>query len=264
MTDLRAEYAFDAKEADRYRQQGYLVRENVFPEDELQTLRAAADRVSAKALELASAGTEYRLDGKRFVDKDGHTVQFEFADDLRLRVVEPIHTLDPEIDALVDNPRLADPMRSILGCQHIALWTGKMNLKTGFGSGFDWHQDSPYWIHDSTHVDRLPNVMLTLEDQTEDNGCFRVVAGSHLAGILPGRADGTQLAGFYTDQTRFDLSREVRFMVPAGSLIFFNPHIVHGSAPNATADSRCAMIFTYQPGDYPLLKIGDIRNIATQ
>ena len=115
MTDTRAEHAFDAEESHHYRQQGYLVRENVFPEDELQTLRAAAARVSTKAQSLASTGTEYRLDGKRFVDKDGHTIQFEFADDLRLRVIEPIHTLDPEIDALVAIAQEIGPAGGVIG-----------------------------------------------------------------------------------------------------------------------------------------------------
>ncbi len=255
------EYKLTKAEHRCYAEQGFLIREKQFDRTEIERLRSAAERVIARAMQLAKEGSEYRLDDKRFVDKDNHTIQFEFDDDQQIRVIEPIHTLDSVIDALVDDPRLSEPMRSILGRRDIALWTGKMNLKSGHGSGFDWHQDSPYWIHDSSHVDLLPNVMVTLDEQSDTNGCFRVIAGSHLVGLLPGRSDGTQLAGFYTDLAQIDLRQEVRFNVPAGSLIFFNPHIVHGSAPNSTDGSRNAMIFTYQPANFPLLKTGETRNI---
>ena len=255
------EYKLNKAEHRCYTEQGFLIRESQFGKTEIERLRAAAQRVTTRALQLAKEGSEYRLDDKRFVDKDNHTIQFEFDDDQQIRVIEPIHTLDRDIDALVDDPRLSEPMRSILGRRDIALWTGKMNLKSGHGSGFDWHQDSPYWIHDSSHVDLLPNVMVTLNEQSDTNGCFRVIAGSHLRGLLPGRSDGSQLAGFYTDDAQFDLNQEVRFSVPAGSLIFFDPHIVHGSRPNETVNPRNAMIFTYQPSGFPLLKTGEIRNV---
>jgi ectoine hydroxylase-related dioxygenase (phytanoyl-CoA dioxygenase family) len=49
--------------------------------------------------------------------------------------------------------------------------------------------------------------------------------------------------------------------VPAGSLVFFNPHIVHGSEPNESDKPRRAFIMTYQPGNNPMLKSGLIDNI---
>jgi ectoine hydroxylase-related dioxygenase (phytanoyl-CoA dioxygenase family) len=53
----------------------------------------------------------------------------------------------------------------------------------------------------------------------------------------------------------------VALEVPAGSLVFFDPHIVHGSGPNTSEAPRRALILTYQPAGHPTLKSRQIRNI---
>jgi ectoine hydroxylase-related dioxygenase (phytanoyl-CoA dioxygenase family) len=171
-----------------------------------------------------------------------------------------VHSLAENLAVLLSEQRLLQPMQSILGCSALALWTNKLNCKGPGGSAFDWHQDSPYWIHDSGHVDLLPNVMVSFDSSDRENGCLRAIAGSHKAGCLPGRADGTQLGGFYTDSKAIDLADEVLFEVCQGSLIFFDPHLIHGSGENKSSNSRRAMILTFQPAGHPSLKSGEIIN----
>ena len=91
---------------------------------------------------------------------------------------------------------------------------------------------------------------------------FPQVRGSHRQGILPGTADGTQLGGFFTDPGHFHVDDQVAMTVAAGALIFFSPHSVHGSGPNPSPLPRRALILTYQPGNQPLLKTGEVRNVA--
>ena len=119
-------------------------------------------------------------------------------------------------------------------------------------------------MHDSENVDLLPNVYLSLDNATLKNGCFKVIRRSHTRGCLPGTNDGTQLGGFYTDPSAFDKTDEVPLEISAGSLVFFNPHIVHGSEPNSTNTQRRAYIITYQPGGLPSLKSGEIENIRVR
>jgi len=246
-----------------YQQNGYLVRENVFSDTEVMALRQAAERAVDKAVSLCESGKTYILDGKRFVDVGHLTVQFEpGVDNTQVRVIEPVNELDQGLDQIVVDPRLTEPMRVLVGCDKIALWTAKLNLKRPReGSGFGWHQDSPYWVHDCDHVDQLPNVMIAFDDADLDNGCFKVIAGSHLQGCLPGKDDGTQLGGFYTNTSSFDEKDQVAMEVPAGSAIFFNPHTVHGSSANESDQPRRAIIITYQPANSPQLKSGEVRNL---
>ena len=254
----------DARELDFWEACGYLVRESQFTADELIVLRDAVECAAKHAAECTAQGDTYILDGKRFVDVDQVTIQFEHEPDSEtVRVVEPIHQYDSRIDHLLDDSRITLPMTQLVGTAALSIWTNKLNLKRPReGSGFGWHQDSPYWMHDCNHVDQLPNVMVTLDDADQDNGCFRGISGSHKRGILGGTDDGSQLGGFYTSPDAFDSSAEVLFEVPAGSLIFFNPHLVHGSGPNRADRPRRALILTYQPANHPMLKNGRVRNVV--
>ena len=252
-----------AKEKSSYRKDGFLVRENIFSQAEVFKINDALERAASKALLLSKTGTIYHLDDKRFVDSDYLTVQFEPGlDSETIRVIEPAHQLDKELKALTEDRRLVGPIQDIIGMKSISLWTDKLNLKRPKeGTGFGWHQDSPYWVHDSKNVDLLPNVYLSLDNATLENGCFKVIKGSHISGCLPGTNDGTQLGGFYTDPNTFDKTNEVSLEISAGSLVFFSPHIVHGSEPNSTNTQRRAYIITYQPGGLPALKSRKIENI---
>ena len=252
------------EERQQWLDHGYFVRRNCFEAAEITALTAAVQRAAAAADRQASSGNTYYLDGKRFVDIGSATVQYEPNEHPdEIRVIEPVHLFDPEINDLVDDPRLTVPTQGLIGSETLALWTIKLNLKPPGGSAFGWHQDSPYWMHACSHVDLLPNVMLVLDDQTETNGCFRVIRGSHKRGILPGTNDGTQLGGFYTDSEQFDLDQQILLEVAAGSLIFFSPHSVHGSEKNTSNLPRRALIATYQPPGYPLLKTGKHRPVKT-
>jgi len=252
-----------AQELKSYQASGYLIRKDVFSLSEITQLRAAAERAVNHAIEMCIAGKTYILDGKRFVDINHVTVQFEPGpDNQQVRVIEPVNELDAELDQLVEDPRLTNPMRSLVGAKDLALWTAKLNLKRPReGSGFGWHQDSPYWIHDCDHVDQLPNVMIAFDDADRHNGCFKVIEGSHKQGCLPGKDDGSQLGGFYTDTRCFDEADEVAMEVSSGSVIFFDPHTVHGSVANDSSQPRRAIIITYQPAGFPQLKSGQIRNV---
>ena len=257
-------YELTSEEFASYERDGYLVRAGVFDSQELVVLRDAVENAAKTASELSATGRSYVLDGKRFVDIKHMTIQYEPASESgAIRVIEPAHELDPVLDSLVEDLRLVEPMRKLVGADAIALWTDKLNLKSaGEGTGFGWHQDSPYWMHDSKHVDQLPNVYLALDDASIENGCFRIIRGSHTRGCLPGTDDGTQLGGFYTSPECFDESQQVAFEVPAGSLVFFNAHTVHGSQPNRSDQPRRAFILTYQPAGYPMLKSGLMRNVG--
>jgi len=256
-------HALNTEELACYARDGFVVRESVYANEELKVLQNATENAARNALLKVERGKTYMLDGKRFVDIDGMTVQFEHALHSNTpRVIEPVAGLDPTLSALLHDPRLVEPMRQLVGTADVAIWTNKLNLKRPReGSGFGWHQDSPYWIHDCAHVDQLPNVMLAFDTATEDNGCLRVIPGSHLGGCLQGTDDGTSLGGFFTSPTSFDETRQISLTVAAGSLIFFSPHLVHGSQPNHSDEPRRAIIVTYQPAGQPMLKTGEILNI---
>ncbi len=259
----RAGTGLERAERRAWDEDGFFIRKGVFALAEIAELRAAAERVGARAL-AASYDCEqsYEIDGNRYCEASGSTIQFEhLPGSATIRVVEPFHHLEPAFEALIDDPRLVAPMRDLVGCERVSLFTDKLNFKRAReGSRFRWHQDSPYWAHFAPHIDQLPNVMLALDDASERNGCLRVVAGSHRRGLLPGSSGPERLAPLFTDPGSFDVARAVAAEMPAGSLLFFSPHTVHGSAPNTSDEPRRALLFTYQPGGQRMFKREGIRD----
>lgn len=254
-----------------YQADGYLVRENIFSAAEVALFRSAAEQAEHYAQELTLQDANpslnirhYSLDGAAFTDIDCITVQFEHREPAHsVRVIEPVNEISAALNKLIDEPRLTQPMRQIIGVNDLALWTAKLNLKPAReGSGFRWHQDSPYWIHDCQHVDDLPNVMVLFDDADESNGCLRIIRGSHLKGRLPGSEDGSQLQGFFTHPDGFSERDQVLMEAPEGSVVFFDPNVVHGSTANLSDRPRKAMIITYQPAGYAALKSGLIRQVS--
>lgn len=247
-----------AAEQRAWQEEGYFVRVAVLSRDEVEALGAAAERVAAHAA-AAGRGARggYAIDGNRYQPAAGALLQYEHDPGSQtLRVIEPFHHLDPAFEALIDDPRIVEPMRDLVGSERVALWTDKLNLKRPReGSRFRWHQDSPYWAHVSPHLDRLPNVMVVLDAASVANGCFRVVRGSHLRGMLPGLPGDGVLGPLFTDPRHFDAAAQVPIEAPAGSLVFFSPHAVHGSEPNHSALPRRAAVLTYQPAGHPMFKL---------
>lgn len=244
-----------------WEEDGFFLRRRVFGPSELPALRAAVERVAARTARAAAATRGYRVDGHGYAEVLGATVQYEHLRGARaLRVIEPFHHLDPRLEALVDEPRLVEPARALVGEEGVALFTAKLNLKRPReGSRFRWHQDAPYWAEAGRDAGRMPNILLALDDAGEANGCLRVVRGSHRQGVLPGGAGRERLAPLYTDPASFDASAQVPVVMPAGSLLFFHAHAVHGSSPNRSKRPRRALVLTYQPGGRPLFRASGVR-----
>ena len=206
------------EELQSYLEHGFIVKESLFSEFELEQFRVASFRAenTVKSLsEKTNRNRQYFLNGNRFVDilpphqsslgrKPYVTVQYEHKDRLNniVRVIEPVNAVSKVFDRLIDDYRIVMPIRQILNRDEIALWTAKLNLKhPEHGSAFSMHQDSPYWVYDSTFYDFMPNALIYFDEATTENGAFQVVDKSHCRGILPGKKMKSDFPdSFFTSQ----------------------------------------------------------------
>jgi ectoine hydroxylase-related dioxygenase (phytanoyl-CoA dioxygenase family) len=259
-------HAASEAELERFRRDGYFVRERVFAAAELARLRTAVEAVHARVSEAAAAGDASaveRIDGKRYQDLLGSLVKWEWRDERAdVRSMEPFLHLDPGLEALVDDPRLHEPARALCGAEALALFTDKLNFKRPGGAPFPWHQDSPYFAFECPHVDRLVSLQVYLDDATVENGCLWMIPGSHARGPLPGLEHRGTLGRLYTDVDRvLPDARRVPIEAPAGSVIFFHGDVVHGSQSNKSGDSRRAFVLTYQPAGFPQFRRPGVREV---
>jgi Protein involved in biosynthesis of mitomycin antibiotics/polyketide fumonisin len=91
---------------------------------------------------------------------------------------------------------------------------------------------------------------LALDDCDEENGCMRVVPGSHSWPVLCTTKADTTIS--FTDVTvPIPEGQEVRpVRMRAGDVLFFNGSLVHGSYPNTSHDRfRRSLIGHYIAGE---------------
>jgi len=148
-------------------------------------------------------------------------------------------------DFAVD-PDLLDVAEQLIG-PDIALWaTAVFGKPAGVGREVPWHQDGRYWpIRPRATV----TFWVALEASTPENGCMRVIPGSHRGGLLNHVASdsddlvlNTLIADPRCDETQ---ARDVA--LEPGQVSLHDIDIVHGSRPNRSASRRAGITFRYMP-----------------
>lgn len=154
-------------------------------------------------------------------------------------------TCDPFWLRLVSDDRLLDIAEQFIG-PDIALFATHYISKPPFsGKQVLWHQDAAYWNLDPMNVVTL---WLAVDDSDAENGCLRVVPGSHKRPIeaLRDRDDvesvlGSEIAVEVDESEAFDM------VLKAGSVEVHHPNIIHGSNANLSPRRRCGLTIRYIP-----------------
>lgn len=255
-----------ADELSRYREDGYFLRERVLAEADLAPLRDAVEEVHQRIVRDVESGdcgpTEW-IDDKRYQKVAGSLIKWEWREDsAQVRSMEPYHHLDARLEALIDDPRLWQPARPLVGADALSLFSDKLNFKRPGGSPFPWHQDSPYWAFGCNHLDRLVSVLVNLDDADVQNGCLWMIPGSHTEGFLPTFQNRGVVGRLYTDVEQIPNAKPaVPLEAPAGSVVWFHGDLVHGSQGNRSDVPRRVLVMTYQPAGLSRWRLEDVRPV---
>ncbi|MEZ0325688.1 MAG: phytanoyl-CoA dioxygenase family protein [Fimbriimonas sp.] len=97
------------------------------------------------------------------------------------QIVNICEASQPFMD-LVMNKTIADEIAQLTDADTIRLWHDQIQYKPASKGGVNhWHQDSPYWPT-LEPKDQQVTAWVALDDVDEENGCMRMVPGSHLWG----------------------------------------------------------------------------------
>ena len=218
-----------------YAAHGYLVLPSVLNPRELARLRAALADVLRTAPGVNRSNRTFRmvkgLDGRYHVK----------------RICDPIAHHQTFYD-LVFHRGILDVVERLIG-PNIQLQQSRLILKPRTPlAWFDWHQDYPAFPH--TNFDLLI-VTVYLDDSTADNGCLRVIPGSHRLGPLRHRFtfDGAPRTQVSDKRVVADQSRWRPTPVPAGGIEVHHGNLLHSSDPNLTNHPRSTLQFWYRAAD---------------
>ena len=231
---------------------GYVLREAVFSEDEC---RRMADAVEALENDLLAAKRSKKLVVGSYMfelqRELGSVVKWEpdFPD--VVQGIEPFAHISKPLNDWACDSRLLEPSKDVVGEEDISLFTEKITMKRArTGGSIVLHQDYPYWKDMTPCADRIMTALIYLDDATVANGCLEVAAGSHKAGMHRTK----EVEGFGSneiDEREFDVKRLAPVEAKAGSVVYFGAFLVHRSLPNRSNTQRRALLYSYQPADFP-------------
>ncbi len=154
---------------------------------------------------------------------------------------------DPSFVRFACNDDILDMVAQIIG-PDIALWNSSFFAKPArVGSQTPWHQDGEYW---PMRPLATCTVWIAVDESTIENGCLRVIPGSHkekrlrkhLTNDAPGLALHQELPPSEIHQ---DEAQDL--ILKAGQISLHDVFLVHGSEPNCSANSRRGMTLRFMP-----------------
>jgi hypothetical protein len=146
---------------------------------------------------------------------------------------------------IVAHPAVLDAVESVLG-PNILVWGAQWFPKLpGDNAYVSWHQDGTYW---GLHPPNVTTAWIALSDSTPENGCMRVVPGTHHTPKLPQRetyAPDNMLSRGQEIAVQVDESRAVDLVLQPGEMSLHHIGIVHGSGPNRSDHARIGLAVRY-------------------
>ena len=155
---------------------------------------------------------------------------------------------NPAFLELARDPDILDIVEQVIG-PDILLWGCHVFCKpAGDGLETPWHQDGHYWP-----IRPLANctVWVALDPSTRENGCLRVIPGSHQAGqchphLTEERQDLVLQAR--TDAASFDEASAVDIELQPGQMSMHDVYMIHGARVNHSTQRRTGVALRYMPG----------------
>lgn len=217
-----------AKNAREFAAQGYTIAPGLFSQDEVDRLRRHFFWVNE----------EHQRQADNIADESDPLARFP-------RVMQPHRWDETSLQWMID-ARLNAWMTGILGREPYAVQT-MFYFKPPGARGQALHQDQFYLrVDPGTCI----AAWMAVDRGDEENGCLRVVPGTHDLPVLCTVDADTDLS-FVNDTVELPPGYQpIPLPMEPGDVLFFNGQIVHGSYPNSSADRfRCALIGHYIVGE---------------
>ena len=144
-------------------------------------------------------------------------------------------------------PAVLDAVEQLIGPDFL-MWGSALFGKSGSGGKeTPLHQDGEYWP-----IKPLASctVWLALDDSTPENGCLRVIPGSHRSkDLFQHRRDDNECFTLnqVLDDARLPDEQVRNVTLKAGQFSIHDVFLVHGSTANLSKQRRAGMTYRYMP-----------------
>lgn len=158
---------------------------------------------------------------------------------------QKLHLATTWMAAIVRTPAILDAVESLIG-PNLLCWTSTLFVKPPDGKSFvSWHQDGNYW---GLGNDEIVTAWLALTPATIQNGCMRMIPGSHEWGTAEHRetfADDNLLSRGQVMTRDIDEREAVDLELKPGEISLHHVNVAHASEPNRGSDTRIGIAMRY-------------------
>lgn len=150
------------------------------------------------------------------------------------------------IDRLTRNETLLRAVEPLIGADVLVENVGFRNKAPDNKTYVSWHQDTVYLKFEP----RILTCWLALTPATVENGCLKIIPGSHTWGDLPHKEKvdpHSMLTRGHYVSTAFDESNVTYVTLKAGEGLLIDTAVVHASEPNLSKDRRMAILIDMLP-----------------
>jgi ectoine hydroxylase-related dioxygenase (phytanoyl-CoA dioxygenase family) len=204
-----------------YERDGILPRIDVFSKPEIEGFREQFDELEAReGKENCQIGLQARHMNERFI--------WELATD----------------------DRVLDVMQTVMGDDVMLLSTHVFcKYPDKEGTKFvAWHQDITYW---GLEPPEAHTAWIAIDDSDVENGCMRVIPGTHSGGIAPHAKSETAGNLLSINQEipddHVDDSSAIDLILDAGQMSVHDGQLFHASMPNTSDRRRCGLTVRFIP-----------------
>lgn len=223
------DYRLSPAEIETYHRDGLVIPGYRLPDAAVARLRAGADQI-------------LEFNARRSAERDWVPIA-------HLPERPGVRDGAPGGDLLFDvatTPELVNMVEQLIG-PDIILWASNIFGKPPkVGKPVQWHQDGHYFP-----VEPMATLTawIAIDDASPDNGCLRVIPGSHKWGLMKHtdehRVEGVLSRAIWEDRVDESQARDV--CLKAGQFSLHHVDIVHGSNANRSGKRRAGLVVRYMP-----------------
>ena len=226
-----------------FKEKGYLVIENLLPENILKDLQKITEDFVEKSKFIKENDLIFDL-------SDDHTPE----NPVVRRLKDP-HLNHSVYSDIIKNNLITDVVSKLIG-NNIRLEHTKLNFKSAKGGeAIEWHQDWAFYPHTN---DDIVEVGIFLDDCGNENGPLLCVPGSHKGPIDDHHQNGYFIGAVDPFKSHYNLETAEPIVAKAGSISVHHVRCLHGSRKNNSEKSRRVLFAGYCAADaWPLRGILD-------
>jgi ectoine hydroxylase-related dioxygenase (phytanoyl-CoA dioxygenase family) len=223
-----------------YAENGYLLVKGLVSEEGIAVL---VERLEAYMYERLAMPEGIRIQVEPRVER-GEVPWPERRGDA-YRKMDRLVIYDEVFRALATKPEVVERMQILIGSENLKLFRDAVLMKPAqVGSAKGMHQDSPYWPIEPME---LSSCWMPFEPATAENGCMTVIPGSHKRGPVPHERVPDD---YIINEQHYNTNDVIAVPMDGGDGLFFHSLLLHGTAPNLSAQSRRAITMSYMATEF--------------